>query len=63
MKQERTHLEELSTLGGVTWREGEISDPVGFFFGFFDEGSFSTLGLAHFEDRQGAEHIESSHVE
>lgn len=61
MKLEVAYLEELGTLGGVTWIV-EISDPVDFFFGFLNDSSFCTLCLAHLNGRQGTEYVEGSHI-
>lgn len=69
----RTHLEELGTLGRVTWSEERISDLAGrsgcgglrlldgFFSCFLRLARGLELGLAHVDDLQQAEDVEGSH--
>lgn len=71
VESRQTHLEELGTLGGVTWIEERVSDLsgrsgcLGLFSGLF--GCFFGLarrlefGLAHVDDLQEAEDVERSH--
>lgn len=65
-----SYLEELGTLGRVTWSEERISDLAGrgglrllggLFGCFFGLARSLKFGLAHVDDRQEAEDVEGSH--